>query len=86
MQVRKNMLALSIVAALGVTGTATAQDAPKTDPKDLDTVVVTGIRGSVEKSLDVKREAKGHVEVVTPKTSARCPTRTWPTRCSACPA
>lgn len=36
MQVRKNMLALSIVAALGVTGTAVAQDAPKTDPKDLE--------------------------------------------------
>ena len=73
MQVRKNMLALSIVAALGVTGTAVAQDAPKTDPKDLDTVVVTGIRGSVEKSLDVKREAKGHVEVVTAEDVGKMP-------------
>ena len=73
MQVRKNMLALSIVAALGVTGTATAQDAPKTDPKDLDTVVVTGIRGSVEKSLDVKRDAKAHVEVITAEDVGKMP-------------
>ena len=73
MQVRKNMLALSIVAALGVTGTAAAQDAPKTDPKDLDTVVVTGIRGSVEKSLDVKRDAKAHVEVITAEDVGKMP-------------
>ena len=36
MQVRKNILAISIVAALGVSGTVAAQDAPKTDPKDLE--------------------------------------------------
>lgn len=73
MQVRKNMLALSIVAALGVNATAAAQDAPKSDPKDLDTVVVTGIRGSVEKSLDVKRDAKAHVEVVTAEDVGKMP-------------
>ena len=49
MQVRKNILTMSIVAALGVSGTVAAQDAPKTGPKDLETVVVTGIRGSVER-------------------------------------
>ena len=73
MNVRKNILALSIVAALGVSGAVAAQDAPKTDPKDLETVVVTGIRGSVEKSLDVKREAKGHVEVVTAEDVGKMP-------------
>ena len=73
MNVRKNILALSIVAALGVSGAVAAQDAPKTDPKDLETVVVTGIRGSVEKSLDVKREAKGHVEVVTAEDIGKMP-------------
>ena len=73
MNVRKNILTLSIVAALGVSGAVAAQDAPKTDPKDLETVVVTGIRGSVEKSLDVKREAKGHVEVVTAEDVGKMP-------------
>ena len=73
MQVRKNILAISIVAALGASATVAAQDAPKTDPKDLETVVVTGIRGSVEKSLDVKREAKAHVEVVTAEDIGKMP-------------
>ena len=73
MQVRKNILAISIVAALGASATVAAQDAPKTDPKDLDTVVVTGIRGSVEKSLDVKREAKAHVEVITAEDVGKMP-------------
>jgi hypothetical protein len=78
MQVRKNILTMSIVAALGVSGTVAAQDAPKTDPKDLETVVVTGIRGSVEKSLDVKREAKGHVSGDR-QDIGKMPDRTWPT-------
>ncbi len=73
MQVRKNILAISIVAALGASATVAAQDAPKTDPKDLETVVVTGIRGSVEKSLDVKREAKAHVEVITAEDVGKMP-------------
>ena len=73
MHVRKNLLAISIVAALGASGTVVAQDAPKTDPKDLDTIVVTGIRGSVEKSLEVKRDAKSHVEVVTAEDIGKMP-------------
>lgn len=73
MKVRKNVLTMSIVAALGVCGTAVAQDAPQADPKDLDKVVVTGIRGSVEKSLDVKRDAKAHVEVITAEDVGKMP-------------
>ena len=73
MQVRKNILTISIVTALGASGTVLAQDAPKTDPKDLDKVVVTGIRGSQEKSLDAKREAKSHIEVVTAEDIGKMP-------------
>lgn len=73
MQVRKNILAISIVAALGVSGNAAAQAQSADDAKDLDKVVVTGIRGAVEKSLDVKREAKGHVEVVTAEDVGKMP-------------
>ena len=73
MKVRKTVLTMSIVAALGVCGTAVAQDAPQADPKDLDKVVVTGIRGSVEKSLDVKRDAKAHVEVITAEDVGKMP-------------
>lgn len=75
MQVRKNILTLSIVAALGMSGVAAAQDKPAADQqaKDLDTVVVTGIRGAQEKSLDVKRDANSHVEVVTAEDVGKLP-------------
>jgi len=76
MQLRKKALTMSIVAALGMCGTAAAQDAQQsgeTEAKDLDTVVVRGIRGSVEKSLDVKRDAKAHVEVVTAEDIGKMP-------------
>lgn len=74
MQVRKNVLTLSIVAALSMSGIATAQDKPADQKaKDLDAVVVTGIRGAMEKSLDVKREAKAHVEVVSAEDIGKMP-------------
>lgn len=84
MQLRKRILSLSIVAALGVVGTANAQDAAPAAPADqaaskeatdLDTVVVTGIRGSMEKSLDTKREAKSHVEVVSAEDIGKLPAK-----------
>ncbi len=76
MQVRKNVLTLSIVAVLGMVGTAHAQDAAKPAAQkatDLDKVVVTGIRGAQEKSLDVKRDANSHVEVVTAEDVGKLP-------------
>ena len=75
MQVRKNVLTLSIVAALGLSGAAMAQDQTPTGQKatDLDAVVVTGIRGAQEKSLDVKRDANSHVEVVTAEDVGKLP-------------
>ena len=53
MQVRKNVLTLSIIAALGISGAALAQETQSSDPaKELDAVVVIGIRGSLEQALD----------------------------------
>ncbi|RPE80067.1 TonB-dependent receptor [Vulcaniibacterium tengchongense] len=78
MNVRKTLLSASILAALaGVAGTATAQQAaaPQAtaaqpaaadqDPTDLDTIVVTGIRASLMKSLETKRNADAVVEALT---------------------
>jgi iron complex outermembrane receptor protein len=59
MQLRKRILSLSIVAALGVAGTASAQEAASAtqaapadqtadEATDLDTVVVRGIRGAIQ--------------------------------------
>ncbi len=80
MQLRKKALTMSIVAALGVCGTAAAQDAGQTAPaeqeaKQLDTVVVTGIRGSIEKAIDAKRDADAHVEVVTAEDVGKLPAK-----------
>ena len=73
MKVRKNVLTMSIVAALGVCGTAVAQDAPQADPKDLDKVVVTGIRGSLEKALEAKRDANAIVDAITAEDVGKFP-------------
>ena len=42
---------------------------------DLGTVTVVGIRGSTEKSLDAKREAASHVEVVTAEDIGKLPAK-----------
>lgn len=75
MNYRRSILSAAIVTCLGVAVQAHAQDAQPTGTQatDLDTVVVTGIRGSVEKSLDVKREAKSHVEVITAEDIGKMP-------------
>ncbi|MBN8260690.1 MAG: TonB-dependent receptor [Xanthomonadales bacterium] len=62
---RRSALALGI--ALLIAGPAMAQDAGKDEEKakDLDKVVVTGIRGSVQKAQDIKRDADTFVDSVT---------------------
>ncbi len=56
--------------ALAVTGTPVlAQDAPAEEPAAVegeeDAIIVTGIRGSIQSSLDAKREATSIVEVIS---------------------
>lgn len=71
MNCRKSILSAAIVAGLGFAAQAYAQEAETTQANEtqtateLDTITVIGIRGSVEKSLDLKRDADSHVEVVT---------------------
>jgi iron complex outermembrane receptor protein len=45
------------------------------DASKLDTIVVTGIRGSIEKSLNTKREATSHVEVVSAEDIGKLPAK-----------
>lgn len=73
MKFRKTMLAASIVAALGFAGNTAAQDvegqtsapAAQDQATDLDAIVVTGIRASLQKSLQSKRSADAVTEVLT---------------------
>jgi iron complex outermembrane receptor protein len=74
MKYRKSVLSTAIVTCIAFG--AQAQDAGKQpSPTDLDTVQVVGIRGSMEKSLDAKREAQSHVEVVTAEDIGKLPAR-----------
>ncbi len=71
---RRSALALGI--ALLISGPAMAQDAAKDDKaKDLDKVVVTGIRGSVQKAQEIKREADTFVDSVTAQDIGALPDR-----------
>jgi len=67
---RKTLLSAAIVSCLAFG--AHAQEA-QPQATDLDTVIVTGIRGSMEKSLDTKREANSRVEVVTAEDVGKLP-------------
>jgi iron complex outermembrane recepter protein len=46
---------------------------PKAKPADTETIVVTGIRASLEKSLDVKRDSGANVEVITAEDVGKMP-------------
>ncbi len=68
---RKSLLSAAIFSCIAFG--AHAQDAAQTSPTDLDTIQVTGIRGSMEKSLDTKREANARLEVVTAEDVGKLP-------------
>ncbi|WEN15675.1 TonB-dependent receptor [Rhodanobacter sp. AS-Z3] len=85
MNYRKTLLAVSIISSLCVSSAIYAQDSTDTsstqqqkkaradDVKNLSTVVVTGIRGAVEKALDIKRDANSNLEVVTAEDVGKLP-------------
>jgi iron complex outermembrane receptor protein len=73
MNCKKSLLSAAILTSIGFA--AQAQQASSTQATDLDTVVVTGIRGSVEKSLDTKRDSRSHTEVVTAEDIGKLPAK-----------
>ncbi|MEZ0471413.1 TonB-dependent receptor [Luteimonas salinilitoris] len=77
MTYRKSVLSAAIVTCLAFN--AQAQESTDTgsqeDATDLETVTVVGIRGSVQRSLDTKREAQSHVEVVTAEDIGKLPAK-----------
>ena len=77
---KKNLLSVALVSAIAVmAGQAQAQTAPaastqtKEDAKKLDTVVVTGIRGSIERSIEAKQDAKSIVESISAEDIGKLP-------------
>lgn len=84
MNYRKTLLAASIITGLCISGVLHAQDVGDNSQstqqttrddnvQNLSTVVVSGIRGAEEKSLDIKRDAIANLEVVTAEDVGKLP-------------
>ncbi|HEY0599434.1 TonB-dependent receptor [Brevundimonas sp.] len=65
--------ALGAVATFAFAGAASAQDTSQEDPTQVEEVIVTGIRGSIESSIASKRENSSIVEVVTAEDIGKLP-------------
>lgn len=85
-QLKRNLLSVALAsAALLLTAQAAAQDAPagaqdapagakkKSDAKNLDAVVVTGIRGGIERAIDIKKESTSIVEAISAEDIGKLP-------------
>jgi iron complex outermembrane receptor protein len=68
----RTILAMSIASALAFGGPTQAQEA-REDAAELDAIVVTGIRGSLQRSLDSKRDSDSLVEVITAEDIGKMP-------------
>ena len=88
MNYKQSILSAAIVASLSFAAQLHAQETQtagqpaaqqpvqqEQEAKDFETVTVIGIRGSVEKSLDVKRNASSHVEVITAEDVGKLPAK-----------
>ncbi|UYK77978.1 TonB-dependent receptor [Xanthomonas sacchari] len=79
MNSRTTTLALSIMAALYLSGNAAAQEAPASANADsknvqqLDAITVTGYRASLEKSQSVKRSANSIVDAISAEDIGKFP-------------
>jgi TonB-dependent receptor len=65
--------AVALAASLLAASTAFAQQAATAQQQQLDTVVVTGIRASLESALNAKRQDKGIVDVIKAEDIAKFP-------------
>lgn len=63
----------STLLALSVAAPLSAQEASTGEAGALEEIIVTGIRGSLQRSLDIKREASGVVDVITAEDIGKFP-------------
>ena len=71
MRMKQKPIASAVTLAL--LGAAVTAHAQQQKPTTLDTITVTGIRASVEKSLESKRSADGFTEVITAEDIGKMP-------------
>jgi len=68
---KKSMIAASIAAAIGLQATAVV--AAEETENDVEVIEIKGIRGSVVKSMDLKRSAQGIVDAITAEDIGKMP-------------
>ena len=74
MKLQQKPIASAVALALwGAAYPALAQQAPRQPAQQLDTITVTGIRASVEKSIDTKKNSDSIVEVITAEDIGKMP-------------
>jgi len=67
------LAATSSLLALSIALPSAAQTPDNSTPEDLDEIVVTGLIGSLQRNLDLKREASGVVDVITAEDIGKFP-------------
>lgn len=70
---RSALAGASSVLAMAIATTSTAQTSDTGDMVTLEEIVVTGLRGSLQRNLDQKREAAGVVDVITSEDIGKFP-------------
>jgi len=72
---RKNLIASAVASCtvLGGIQGAAAQEASNSPPGLMEEVVVTGIRSSLQRSMDIKRDAQGVVDAITAEDIGKMP-------------
>ncbi|GLP96670.1 TonB-dependent receptor [Paraferrimonas sedimenticola] len=69
----KTRIATSLCLALGIAGISTVQAETATGAEDIEVIQVKGIRGSLQKSLNTKRDANGVVDAITAEDIGKFP-------------
>jgi TonB-dependent receptor len=69
----RTLAGTSGLLALSIALPSHAQNAESSNPEALDEIVVTGIIGSLQRNLDMKREAAGVVDVITSEDIGKFP-------------
>ena len=67
------IIGVSALALVAGGGTAIAQTVPAVDDAPADAIIVTGIRASLAKSLDIKRDAQGVVDAISAEEMGKFP-------------
>ncbi|BBF79441.1 TonB-dependent receptor [Asticcacaulis excentricus] len=72
-RVIRNMVLCSASGMAMLAGAAYAQDAAPASGDNIETVVITGVRGSLQRSMNIKRNATGVVDAITSEDIGKYP-------------